>query len=154
MKRTRKLDLLGSFLTPLLKPAFTQRGVQDSGLFLDWSKIVGPDIAKMCAPDRLNTDSTLAQNTTLVLRVSPGAILYVENYKSQILEHLHRYYGYPKIQSLRLFQAPVPLATPPEKNVVPQGKIPPEEETQLERIACPQLRRALLELSKVLYPPA
>jgi hypothetical protein len=78
----------------------------------------------------------------------------VENYKSQILEHLNRYYGYPKIQSLRLFQAPVPLTKLPEKTLVPQGQIPPEEEAQLERIACPKLRLALLGLSKVLYPPA
>lgn len=145
---------LGRVMGGVLKGTFASRGSQDAGLFVSWTQIVGPDIAKMCVPEKLTTDTTQAQNTTLTLRVAPGASLYVESYKAQILAHVHRFYGYPKVTHLRLFQAPLPKDVRPVRRVVPQGNVPGHEEVEIQKVADPGLQEALRALAKVLYTPS
>lgn len=142
---------LGRVMGGVLKGTFASRGAQDAGLFVSWTQIVGPDIAKMCVPEKLTTDTTQAQNTTLTLRVAPGASLYVESYKAQILAHVHRFYGYAKVTHLRLFQAPLPKDRRPVKRAVPQTDVPGHEEAQIQKVGDPGLQEALRALAKVLY---
>jgi hypothetical protein len=151
MKHKSEPVQLSGLLQTLLKSAFSQRGVQDGGLFLEWKKVVGDEIAGFCAPEKITYDGTQAQRTTLHIRVAPAAILYVSSFQGQILAHLHRYYGYPKIQELRFFQAPLPRASATAKTSVPKGVLPENERRAVERIKNEALQRALLDLGSVLY---
>jgi len=152
-RSARGLAPFGQVMGGALKDSFASRGGQDAGLFVSWTRIVGPEIAKMCVPEKLTCDSSQAQNTTLILRVAPGAALYVESYKAQILAHVHRFYGYPKIAHLRLFQAPLPKHKQVTPREVRQGEVPEGEEAHIQNVGDEGLQEALRALARTLYAP-
>lgn len=151
MKNKKEPVVLAGVLPDILKEAFSKRGVPDAGLFLEWEKIVGSEIAGFCAPEKITYDGTQAQRTTLSIRVAPAAVLYVSSFQTQILAHLHRYYGYPKVQELRFFQAPLPRMTKNVRPVIEKGVLPEHEKRAVEKIQNEGLQKALLDLGSVLY---
>jgi hypothetical protein len=117
---------VGSFVPGLTRQAFEKYGFSAAALLTDWATIVGPDIAKVTAPERLKwpkavgvgmDDSGEAERgrpgATLILAVDPGRALDIQYKARQILERVNAYFGYRALADLRIVQAPIirPITT-------------------------------------------
>ena len=146
---------VGSFLPGLTTKALQKYGFSTAGLVLDWPSIVGGEIARYTAPDKLSwprraeaDDEDSARpparrsGAVLVLRVEPAKALDVQYRGSHIIERINTYFGYAAVSQLRLIQAPMPLS-PPKRE--PRSVSKPLTR-EVAGIADPKLRDALARL--------
>lgn len=136
---------IGSFLPKLTRKAFEKYGFAAATLLTDWSRIVGPDIARYTQPDRIKWPKGVAAygeleagaegrpGATLMLKVDPARAMDVEYRRAQLIERINGYFGYRAIVDIRIVQAPLlgseqrpsaalparprPQATPPQELV-------------------------------------
>lgn len=103
---------LAECTTPLTDEALGGRGKMQARLLRDWPQIVGPDMAKRCAPDSLTFPRDGGGNGTLTLRASAAHALDIHYAEPVLLERLASYFGYRAITRLRIVQtrenAPLP----------------------------------------------
>jgi hypothetical protein len=98
---------VGSFVPQLVREALRRRGFNNIDVVLRWREIVGPDLAEVTCPLRiewprrqetvLRPDGTAqpgGQRTRLVVAASPARALDVEYAKRDIVERVNRYLGY------------------------------------------------------------
>lgn len=117
---------LGSFLPSLTTKALQKYGFSAATLITDWPAIVGAEIARYAAPERIKwprlteqadedaVASAKRSGAVLVLRVDSAKALDVQYRAQQIIERINAYFGYSAVAQLRLIQAPMPL-TPPKR---------------------------------------
>ncbi len=146
-ERKGSVRAVGGLLAPLLARAARRRGFTEASLLFDWEKVVGPELAGRCMPDRIERIS----GGTLVLRAGSGAALELQHAAPQIVERVNAYFGRRVISRLRFLRAPVPQRTP--SSSPPSRPEPsPERIRELERATAainPEgLRRALVELGR------
>ena len=110
---------VGSFVPRLTQKAFEKYGFSAATLLTDWAQIVGAELARVTAPERLKWPrgaGVHAENeegsegrpgATLALRVDPIRALDVEYQRRQIIERINAYFGYRAVAELRLLQAPL-----------------------------------------------
>jgi hypothetical protein len=115
---------VGSFLPQLTRKAFARFGFATAALLTDWPAIVGPELARATAPERLkwprrpaleDEGAGAAQNrgrqgATLILRVEGARALEVQYAAAQIIERINAYFGHAAVAHLRLLQAPLAQA--------------------------------------------
>lgn len=114
---------VGSFLPTVTGSAFRKFGFSTGYLITDWQAIVGPELARVTAPERLKwprmPDRSADEDTrapqrrggaTLVLRVDGSSALDVQYRSRQLIERINAFLGYPAIEEIRLVQAPVASA--------------------------------------------
>jgi hypothetical protein len=148
---------VGSFLPALTTKAFQRYGFSTVALITDWPAIVGSELARATAPERVKWrrsvetvdeeggDALPSSRTgaTLVLRVDGAKALKVQYEARQIIERINAYFGYAAIAELRLIQAPAPAAprhdTPARMPAAPLTR-------EVSAIAHPGLRDALARL--------
>jgi hypothetical protein len=113
---------VGSFLPALTTKAFQRYGFSTVALITDWPAIVGGELARCTAPERVRwrrtaeaadddgveAHSAPRSGATLVLRVDGAKALKVQYEARQIIERINGYFGYAAIAELRLIQAPAP----------------------------------------------
>jgi hypothetical protein len=148
---------VGSFLPALTTKAFQKYGFSTVALITDWRTIVGGELARSTALERLkwrrlaeageNDDAAAPPATrsgaTLVLRVDGAKALEVQYQARQIIERINAYFGYAAVSELRLIQAPPrPAAAPPSHPKVAATPLTQE----VAGIAHPGLRDALARL--------
>jgi hypothetical protein len=146
---------VGSFLPALTTKALQRYGFSTAGLILDWSSIVGSEIARYSAPEKLSWPRRAEtqeedgagpkaprSGAVLVLRVEPAKALDVQYRASHIIERINTYFGYAAVSQLRLIQASVPRA--PTKPAARSVSEPLTRE--VAGIADPGLRDALARL--------
>jgi hypothetical protein len=146
---------VGSFLPALTTKALQKYGFSAAGLILDWPSIVGAEIARYTAPERLSwprraesydedsaTPPARRSGAVLVLRVEPAKALDVQYRASHIIERINTYFGYAAVGQLRLIQAPMPVA--PAKREARSVARPLTRE--VAGITDPRLRDALARL--------
>ena len=141
----------------LTRQAFEKYGFSAATLITDWATIVGPDLARATAPERLKWPKAVAgrgqaveeidqgrPGATLVLRVDDGRALDIQYKSRQIIERINAYFGYRAVAEIRILQAPVdaPLRTPAGKPEVEAA--PPAEVAAVTDVA---LRAALSRLA-------
>ena len=105
---------VGSFVPRLTRPAFEKYGFSAATLITDWATIVGADIARYTAPERLKwprrvEDETADANrgrpgATLFLGVAEGRALDIQYKTRQLVERINSYFGYAAISELRIVQ--------------------------------------------------
>lgn len=111
---------VGTFVPKLTQKAFEKYGFSTATLLTDWARIVGADLARDTAPERLKwprgtvSDETGTGGATLVLRVDPARALDVSYKERQIMERINTYFGYRAIEALRIIQAPIASQRPAE----------------------------------------
>jgi hypothetical protein len=148
---------VGSFLPALTTKAFQRYGFSTVALITDWPAIVGSELARATAPERVkwrrsvetvdeeggDAQPSSRTGATLVLRVDGAKALKVQYEARQIIERINAYFGYAAIAELRLIQAPAPAAprhdTPARMPAAPLTR-------EVSAIAHPGLRDALARL--------
>ncbi len=114
---------VGALVPGLTRKAFEKFGFSTATLLTDWAKIVGADLARYTAPDRLKWPRAVQeaddaagpqrQGATLVLRVDLGRAIDVQYKARQITERINAHFGYRAVADIRIIQAPVEGALPP-----------------------------------------
>ena len=147
---------VGSFLPALTTKAFQKFGFSTVALITDWGTIVGGELARSTAPERLKwrrlaeagendaaDPPATRSGATLVLRVDGAKALEVQYQARQIIERINAYFGYAAVSELRLIQAPArPANAPPSHPKVAATPLTQE----VAGIAHPGLRDALARL--------
>jgi hypothetical protein len=146
---------VGSMLPSLTRKAFERFGFSTAALLMDWPRIVGADLARCTAPDRLkwprvsekadDDGGPERRGATLVLRVDLGRGIDVQYRARQIIERINTHFGYRAIAELRIIQAPVEGALPPAPAAQPMRRAFDRSETapMVAAIADDGLRAAL-----------
>ena len=156
---------VGTFVPRLTRQAFEKYGFSAATLITDWAQIVGGDLARATAPERLKWPKGVAAGgkavedvdqgrpgATLVLRVDDGRALDIQYKSRQIIERINAYFGYRAVADLRILQAPIdarfqklPPPTPAPILPVPADVMAvadPDLRAALERMAQGVLSRA------------
>lgn len=130
---------VGSLVPKLTRKAFERFGFATATLLTDWAGIVGAELARYTAPERLrwprqpdqpdSQDShggPKRQGATLSIRVDGGRAIDVQYRSSQLIERINAHFGYRAVAELRIIQAPVDgaLDDVPRRASVP-AKAPP-----------------------------
>ncbi len=117
---------VGSFVPKLAGKAFEKYGFHSAEIMTAWPRVVGAELAKFTAPERIkwprgpaNADGTGVHDSTLggatlVIRVEPARALDVEYRSAEIVDRINRYFGYRAIGALKLVQAPLLGSRPGE----------------------------------------
>ena len=114
---------VGSLVPSLTRKAFERFGFSTATLLTEWARIVGADLARYTAPDRLkwprgahsdDESGPERQGATLVLRVDLGRSIDIQYRARQIIERINAHFGYRAVAEIRIIQAPVEGALPPE----------------------------------------
>jgi hypothetical protein len=109
---------VSNWVPKLTRKAFEKFGFSTATLLMEWSAIVGEQLASATAPERVKwprgfetfgeaDGDGASRGATLVLRVDPSRALDVEYKTAQIIERINAYFGYRAIAELRILQAPV-----------------------------------------------
>ena len=127
---------VGSMVPGLTRKAFERFGFSTATLLTDWEQIVGADLARYTAPDRLKwprggangssggsddepAEGPSRQGATLVLRVDLGRGIDIQYKARQLIERINAHFGYRAVAEIRIIQAPVEGALPPTEVASP-----------------------------------
>jgi hypothetical protein len=146
---------VGSFVPGLTRKAFEKYGFSAATLITDWEAIVGKDLAKQTAPEKLkwprqpevaDADSdkkkpAARQGATLFMRVEGPRALEIEYKRAQIAERVNAYFGYRAVADIRIIQAPLPKPKPPRV-----AKVTAADKVALPAVQDESLRAALEKL--------
>ena len=149
---------VGSFVPRLTRQAFEKYGFSAATLITDWANIVGADLARATAPERLKWPKLVAARTTsveeidqgrpgatLVLRVDEGRALDIQYKARQIIERINAYFGYRAVAEIRILQAPVESMRKAEPVQLAGPVVPPPAE--VVAVADEGLRTALTRMA-------
>lgn len=140
---------VGQAAAKFARKALPEPGAGLARLKAQWRDIVGEDIAKYCAPEKLTGKKT---ERTLTLRVIPQAAPLVQHRGEEIRQRVRTAVG-GVVSRLKLVQGPLPGAEPKLDRVV-RRPLTAEELSALQRavaeIESPQLREATMALGKAM----
>ena len=124
-----------------------KRGLAEGGLITDWGRIVGPELASSCQPERLSHPPRERSGGTLHIHVYGGAATELQHLEPLVLERINGHFGYRAVARLRLIHAPAPAVTPPPPDETDPPPLDPrsaaELESLLETVEDPELRGSL-----------
>ncbi len=107
-KRHRSGPLpLAALLPKLTRKALGKFGFSYIGLITDWATIVGPDIARLSAPEKLTFPRNKRDSGVLRLKAEGGAALEIQHLEPQILDRINTYFGYRAVMRLNIINGPV-----------------------------------------------
>ncbi|MBN9531087.1 MAG: DUF721 domain-containing protein [Alphaproteobacteria bacterium] len=143
---------LARFLTRLTKPAFKARGFFAGAVLTRWPEVVGAELARMSAPERLHFPKGAAANATLTLRVAPGYAPDIQHLEPLIVERINVFYGFHAVGRLKLVHGPLPVPPPkPVSSSVPLDSAAEERLIAMTAgIADPGLRAQMQRLGRSL----
>lgn len=147
---------VGTLVPKITKKVFEKFGFSAATLLTDWAIIIGADLAKYTAPERLkwprgyegadagNEPETGRPGATLMLRVEPARALDIQ-YKSRLLiDRINAYFGYRAVADIRIIQAP--LLQQPAAAPRPTPKLLAPGESVVTNVVDEELRSVLAEL--------
>ena len=148
---------VGSFVPRVTKPAFEKYGFSAAALITDWAEIIGADLARSTAPERLKWP-TLPRGdagggpevgrpgATLLMRVDQGRALDIQYKSRQIIERINAYFGYRAVADLRIIQAPIERRADPRTPPAPPRTVAPPP-AEVAAIQDAGLREALARMA-------
>jgi hypothetical protein len=143
---------LGAIVEKVTKPLFGNRGLADGTIVRHWPAIMGAEVARATAPEKLVFAGRERRNGTLHLRVATGAAATVIQHNEPIiLERINGYFGYRAVARLLIKQGPVakgpegPATAPDEANTEPDAEVT----AMVAPIEDPDLREALESLGRL-----
>jgi hypothetical protein len=116
LKLGHGVSAIGSFVPDVTRKAFERHGFPAGRLALDWTAIVGEQLARFTRPEKIKwprpvedeaEDPGETRGATLVLRVEGARALDVQYRAAQIMERINGFLGYRAITEIRIVQAPV-----------------------------------------------
>ncbi len=113
---------LAELVSVCVADVFARQGFMSCEIVTHWDDIVGPEIAGLAEPIRMQwvrtRDPDEAPPATLVLRVEGPAALEIQHMSGVILERVNRYLGWQAVDRLALRQAPLTRRRrPPRRNI-------------------------------------
>lgn len=153
-RRGRGPLAIAAVLDKVTRPLGRRRGLADARLMAEWAAVVGPQLAAESLPERLVRRRDGAGGT-LTIRVDGPMALELQHLAPLVIERLNAYFGYRAIERIVLRQAPVPRPTGEARPRRPAPAAGAGHPTPgLERVADPELRRALAALGRFVPAPA
>ncbi|MDH5189376.1 MAG: DciA family protein [Rhodospirillaceae bacterium] len=149
-KRARKSQLLSRMVERIVKPVFGKRGFSNAAIINNWSEIVGPELAKFSAPEKLTFSRDGASGGILYLKtITGGMATEIQHLEPIIIERINRHFGYKAVVGLRLSQGPIPQE---QNKQPPKHELTPEQEhalnESLSNIEDEEIRLTLARLGK------
>ncbi len=149
---------VGNFVAALTRKAFEKYGFSAATLITDWPAIVGQDLSRQTAPEKLKwprapempgappgADAAptpkARQGAVLFIRVEGPRALEIEYKRAQIAERINAYFGYRAIAEIRIIQAPLPKPVARKRVEVTAA-----DKVSLPSVADDDLRTALEKL--------
>lgn len=155
--RGRGFASAGQLLRTRIAKAGESRGFSVARLLTHWTEVVGPDMARLCAPHKVGFSRKGGLGATLTLQVVGAAGPLVQAQSEQIRAQVNACYGYNAIAKIRLLQsgarpgfgeAQAPYRAP--EPALPAQ--PPEAVTaRTETVTDPDLRAALDRLGTLIH---
>ncbi len=148
---------VGTYVPKLTHKAFEKYGFAAAALITDWVSIVGEEVARFTAPERLKWPRDAGSHrdieagaegrpgAMLVVRVEPSRALDVQYKAQQIIERINVHFGYRAVAELRILQAPLPARSQPVA-AAPRATETPCAAPELAGIADERLRASLAAL--------
>ncbi|MEZ5923765.1 MAG: DciA family protein [Hyphomicrobiaceae bacterium] len=114
LKLGQGVNAIGALVPEVTRRAFEKHGFPAGRLALDWTAIVGAELARFTRPEKIkwprpieDDEESASAGATLVLRVEGARALDVQYRAGQIMERINGFLGYRAITELRIVQAPV-----------------------------------------------
>jgi len=146
----RGAPTLGQHAAKYARASLPKPGAGLARLKAEWRDIVGEDLARYCAPEKLTGKKT---DRTLTLRVIPQAAPIIQHQAEQIRSRLKTAVG-GHVSKLKIVQGPLPGAPAPKPAALRPRALTASELSALERavaeIECPRLRAATVSLGKAM----
>ena len=142
---------VGDLMPQVGRTAFRRYGFVQSSVVTRWPEIVGPEHAKVCAPEAIRFPPGERSEGTLQLVVAPAHAPLIQHVIPEIIERTNRFFGYRAIARVKMRQGPVQAraieggksARPPELKPIPM-----ELGDSLRDIGDPELRAVLEGLAR------
>ncbi|MDR4307862.1 DUF721 domain-containing protein [Chelatococcus sambhunathii] len=158
MLKPIRVKRLSDFVPEAIGPVAARQGFAGGEVLARWAAIVGPEIAAVAAPVKLQTprgkssDPDAAQNrSTLTLRVEGAFALEIQHRSREIIERVNAHLGWPYVGQVKIRQGSLASGSgrPPRRAAPPA--------TEAERVAAraaaasvedPELAEALARLGE------
>ena len=144
---------VGDLMPQVGRTAFRRYGFVQSSVVSRWPEIVGPEHAKVCAPESIRFPPGERSEGILQLVVAPAHAPIIQHVIPEIIERVNRFFGYRAIARVKMRQGPV------QQREVDRAKparapelkpIPMELGDSLRDIGDPELRAVLEGLARTL----
>lgn len=112
---------VGALIPSLTRPAFRRRAPTAAQVMADWASIVGPALAAVTVPRRL-------QSGTLSIACAGPVAMELQHLAGELLARINRHLGREAVNRLRFVQDLAPAAPP-----APAPPASPEAEKAAER---------------------
>lgn len=138
----------GGILRRATANVLRRRGFGEGEVISRWPDIVGPELAALTAPEKLQQRRGDVAGAVLHIRVAGAAAVELQHMAPVVLERINGFYGYRAVDRLKLIQGPLPEI---EKTpIVPKRSLTEAESAGLATQTAPtkntELRRALERL--------
>lgn len=154
----RGLRSLGRVITQITDPAVRKRGFVHTEIISRWATIVGDELSRASAPQRISFPTRQGDPGVLHVRVDGARAIELQHMSPLVIERINTYFGYRAIGSVRLIQGQMPI--PPQSTARPPEPTEPEPTEKVEIAGAsdqiagtrdPELRAALEALGKRLH---
>ncbi|MEL1250807.1 DUF721 domain-containing protein [Aurantiacibacter gilvus] len=132
------------------RAAFRRFGFVQSSVVTRWPEIVGPQHAKVCAPESIRFPPGEKSEGILQLVVLPAHAPLIQHVIPEIIERVNRFFGYRAVVRAKIRQGAVKPPAAQEKRTAPPSlkPIPMELGDSLRDIGDPELRAVLESLAR------
>lgn len=135
------------------RAAFRRYGFVQSSVVTRWPEIVGPQHAKVCAPESIRFPPGEKSEGILNLVVLPAHAPLIQHVIPEIIERVNRFFGYRALARVKIRQGKVQPPPAQEARGAPSLKpIPMELGESLRDIGDPELRTVLESLARSMGP--
>lgn len=144
---------VGDLMPQVGRTAFRRYGFVQSSVVTRWPEIVGPEHAKVCAPEAIRFPPGERSDGILQLVVAPAHAPIIQHVIPEIIERVNRFFGYRAVAKVKMRQGPVQQrAVDAPVSARPAGlkPIPMELGESLRDIGDPELRAVLEGLARTL----
>ena len=137
----------------ITKKALGARGFAGSDILEFWEDIVGTDLARGVAPQKLTFEKDNRTHGTLVVKSAGGAFaMLFEHQKERVMQRINAFFGYPAVSRIKIVQGALKIKSIPPKTVL--KTIPKDELQALQEkvgiIEDEELRERTFEIGKAL----
>jgi len=132
------------------RAAFRRFGFVQSSVVTRWPEIVGPEHAKVCAPESIRFPPGEKSEGILQLVVLPAHAPLIQHVIPEIMERVNRFFGYKAVARVKIRQGAVKPPSAGEKRAAPPSlkPIPMDLGEGLRDIGDPELRAVLESLAQ------